>query len=539
MPIKYQKLGSMYGEKVKVTVAIDDPIAFTSATVKCVDETDGTKTKTATITKDKLSCSFFVLAGHTYHIEYSEVEGYSIPSNTSSKVALGTKTTEYQATYYYFTATINVTYPQGATLTCTLGDTVYTAETTTGTYAFKVHEKGTWTVKATNGSETDTKQVVISSDGQTKNIELAFVRIYGIKRDVTNSSPAWTRTDEAVGMTAKASVGTVAGSSDFSKCMPWKGMVRENIGTDVMVKIPKFYFKRYKEGNTEFIKIANGKKEGFAVHPLFNHAGVEKDFAYIGAYKTSSYNKSGSGLKPTVNQTRAQMRNSAKNKGTGWGLMDIAALSAVQMLCLVEFANNDVQKVIGRGYSDGNSDSLKSGTCNNVPNLTGRPAGTDEKVDVVYRGIEGLWGNVYEFVDGVNFNGNEIYVCNDLSKYADNTSSGYTRLSCEVLSGWGKRMGLDTGSNNHVMLSSAGGGNETTYYCDYTSATSSGWQVLYVSGYWNRGSSCGLFYANCRSSSYSSSDLGSRLHLLYRFLLNTVSPYPLAKNSFRGIGLVG
>ena len=513
MPIKYQRLGSMYGEKVKVTVAIDDPIAFTSATVKCVDETDGTKTKTATITKDKLSCSFFVLAGHTYHIEYSEVEGYSIPSNTSSKVALGTKTTEYRATYYYFTATINVTYPQGATLTCTLGDTVYTANTDTGTYAFKVHEKGTWTVKATNGSETDTKQVGISSDGQTENIELAFVRIYGIKRDVTNSSPAWTRTDQAVGMTAKASVGTVAGSSDFSKCMPWKGMVRENIGTDVMVKIPKFYYKRYKEGNTEFIKIANGKKEGFSVHPLFKHAGVEKDFAYIGAYKTSSYNKSSSGLKPTVNQTRAQMRNSAKNKGTGWGLMDIAALSAVQMLCLVEFANNDVQKVIGRGYSDGNSDSLKSGTCNNVPNLTGRPAGTDGKVDVVYRGIEGLWGNVYEFVDGVNFNSKTVYVCNDPSKYKDDTSTGYTKLSYSLASssGYVSQEGLDTGANGHVMLPSATSGSETTYYCDYGVMPGSNWYVPYVCGNWYSGSRCGLFYVDYDSSSGSGSYIGSRL----------------------------
>ena len=514
MPIKYQKLGSMYGEKVKVTVAIDDPIAFTSATVKCVDETDDAKTKTATITKDKLSCSFFVLAGHTYHIEYSEVEGYSIPSRTSSKVALGTKTTEYQATYYYFTATINVTYPQGATLTCTLGDTVYTAETTTGTHTFKVHEAGAWTVKATNGTDTDTKQVVISSDGQTENIELAFVRIYGIKRDVTNSSPAWTRTDEAVGMTAKASVGTVAGSSDFSKCMPWKGMVRENVGTDVMVKIPKFYYKRYKEGNTEFIKIANGKKEGFSVHPLFKHAGVEKDFAYIGAYKTSSNNKSVSGANPQVSQTRAVMRNNAKNKGAGWGLMDIAALSAVQMLFLVEYATNDSQKAIGRGYCDGNSNSLRSGTCNNVPNLTGRPAGTDGKVDVVYRGIEGIWGNVREWVDGVNFNGKTPYVCNDPSKYKDDTSTGYTKLSYSLGSSGGyiSQEGLDTGTNEHVMLPSATSGSETTHYCDYEYAPGSGWYVLNVSGDWSDGSYCGLFYAACNyGSSASGSNLGSRL----------------------------
>lgn len=513
MPIKYQKLGSMYGEKVKVTVAIDDPIAFTSATVKCVDETDGTKTKTATITKDKLSCSFFVLAGHTYHIEYSEVEGYSIPSNTSSKVALGAKTTEYQATYYYFTATINVTYPQGATLTCTLGDTVYTAETTTGTHTFKVHEAGAWTVKATNGTDTDIKQVKVTRSGQTESVELAFVRIYGIKRNVANSSPTWTRTDQAVGMTATASVGTKAGSSSFDSCMPWKGIVREKVGADVMVKIPKFYFKRYMEGNTEHIKIATGPSDGFAIHPLFNHAGVEKDFAYIGAYKTSSNNKSVSGANPQVNQTRATMRSNAKNKGAGWGLIDIAALSAIQMLFLVEYATNDSQKAIGRGYCDGSS-ALRSGTCDSVPGLTGRPAGTDGKVDVVYRGIEGLWGNVFEWIDGVNFFDWKIFVCNDQSKYADDTSSEYTELSYRRpnSNSYITKEGVDTKTNSHVMLPvEASGGSETTHFCDYM-YYGSGHRVLASSGYWSYGSTCGLFYASCNyTSSYSNSPFGSRL----------------------------
>ena len=339
------------------------------------------------------------------------------------------------------------------------------------------------------------------------------VKIYGIQRDITSSSPEWTRTNDAVGMSATASVGDIAGRSDFDKCMPWKGMVRETLSTgDVMVKIPKFYFRRYREGNIEHIEIADKPVEGFSVHPLFKHAGVEKDFAYIGAYKTSSDNKSGSGLKPTVNQTRAQMRNSAKNKGTGWGLMDIAALSAVQMLCLVEFANNDVQKVIGRGYSDGNRDSLKSGTCNNVPNLTGRPGGTDGKVDVVYRGIEGLWGNIYEFVDGVNFNSKTVYVCNDPSKYKDDTSTGYTKLSYSLASssGYVSQEGLDTGANGHVMLPSATSGSETTYYCDYGIMPGSNWYVPYVCGNWYNGSLCGLFFVCCFLSG-SGLTLGSRL----------------------------
>lgn len=48
---------------------------------------------------------------------------------------------------------------------------------------------------------------------------------------------------------------------------------------------------------------------------------------------------------------------------------------------------------------------------------------------MVWRGIEGLWGNVWEWVDGVNWNNGTYYVCNDPSKYADDTTTNYTALS--------------------------------------------------------------------------------------------------------------
>ncbi|EJW97099.1 hypothetical protein EVA_14794 [gut metagenome] len=229
------------------------------------------------------------------------------------------------------------------------------------------------------------------------------------------------------------------------------------------------------------------------------------------------------------------MRNSAKSKGAGWGLMDIAALSAIQMLFLVEYATNDSQKAIGRGYCDGNSGALRSGTCNNVPNLTGRPAGADGKVDVVYRGIEGLWGNIYEFVDGVNFNGTTFYICNDLSKYADDTSTGYTKLSyyLDSSNGYISQEGLDTGANKHVMLPSATSGSETTYYCDYKYSQNSGWRVLVSSGFWAYGSHCGLFYAGCYySSSDSNSFIGSRLLYIPSWRGAAGEPSPANINKF-------
>lgn len=505
------------GEKVTVNITIDDSSAFNGVTVTCVDETDSSFTSTATLTPTLTTANFLVQIGHSYHIEYGAEDGYSKPENTASKVSVAGATTTYEATYYYFTATIDVEYPEGATVTCSCGGTVYTAPTTTGSYQFKVHAIGTWTIKAVDGDESESTTVTITSDGQSASVELSFVKIYGISRDITSTSPAWARTDLAVDMTASASVGTTAGASDFDNCAPWSGMARETLSTgDVMVKIPKFYYQRYRENNIEYLKIADKKKTGFTLHPLFNHGGVECDYAYVGAYKTSSNNKSVTGASPTVSATRATFRTNAKNKGTGWSITDIAAISAIQMLALVEFATNNAQAVIGRGYCDSNNASLKSGSCDSVPNLTGRPSGTDGKTGVVYRGIENFWGNIWEWVDGVNFNGGTYYVCNDISKYADDTATGYEQLSFTGATNWHQsyitQEGLDDGDNAHVMLpSAAGSGSETTYQCD-ACWSSTGWRVFVHGGTWSFGSDCGLFAALLHHvSSATSAYIGSRL----------------------------
>ena len=376
---------------------------------------------------------------------------------------------------------------------------------------------GTYTVTATNGTDTVSTQVTIELAGQSKSVDLSFINIYGISRDIAKSSPAWARTDKAVGMTATATVGTVAGSSDFDNCYPWSGIVRETLSTgDVMVKIPKFYFQRYREGNIEHIRIANKATNGFTLHPAFNHGGVEKDYLYVGAYKTTSGNKSISGVHPLVEQTRATMRSNAKAKGAGWGIIDIAALSAIQMLILVEFANNDVQSVIGRGYCDYNSYDLSTGTCDNVSGLTGRPAGIDGNVDVIWRGIEGFWGNVREWVDGVNWIDSSYYVCNDPSKYADNTSENYTALSFRGATNWSSsyitQEGIDTGSNPHVMLPSAASrGSATTGYCDACWSRIN-FSVFHYGGSWADSSVVGLFVVSFESASFDMySWCGSRL----------------------------
>lgn len=116
------------------------------------------------------------------------------------------------------------------------------------------------------------------------------------------------------------------------------------------MKIPKFWYRRYRSGNVEYLKIADKATSGFTLHPAFNHGGVAKDYLYVGAYKTTSGNKSASGVSPLVNQARATMRSNAKAKGTGWGIIDIAALSAIQMLFSWNLPTTMCSLIIGRGY---------------------------------------------------------------------------------------------------------------------------------------------------------------------------------------------
>ena len=264
-------------------------------------------------------------------------------------------------------ASLVVSTEKGAVVTAVNGSNVIRGVASEGVVALNLPVAGTWSVTASiNGETVGPEDVVVSEEYP---VNLNFERIYGISRTVANSSTVWARTDDAVGKTAVASVGTSAGHSDFDNCYPWSEMRRETLSTgDVMVYIPEFWFERKVTNGVETIRIANKAVDGFTKHP-----GSGK---YVGAYKTSSNNKSVRGAAPTVNQTRATMRTNCKSKGWGWGLIDVATNSAIQMLYLVEFADNDSQAKIGRGYCDGNRGALETGSCDSVPNLTGRPAGT-------------------------------------------------------------------------------------------------------------------------------------------------------------------
>ena len=71
-------------------------------------------------------------------------------------------------------ASIVVSYPAGSTCTCTLGSKVLTAKDTSGKWVFGLPSIGDWVVKAVKDSQSASKAVSITAEGQVETVTLMF-----------------------------------------------------------------------------------------------------------------------------------------------------------------------------------------------------------------------------------------------------------------------------------------------------------------------------------------------------------------------------
>lgn len=373
--------------------------------------------------------------------------------------------------------------------------------------------KGIWTIANTSG---DVETLDITDCG---NYEVNFLAtIMGIKFDLNSSLPAGIRTDSAEGLEFSASVGNTAGHSDFWD-MPiykdWFEHKRMTLDTgDVVSRIPAFYCRRYRDDDYEYWKVADMEVEDFQLHDAFNRQDGVRDYLYIGCYETSSNNCSLSGKTPTTNITRASFRSYAKAKGSKWSQVDLATWSAFQMLVTIECGTRDVQTAYGEGYSaSSHTACISTGTCDSVPNLCGRPAGTSNNVGVIVYGIENPWGNLWKFLDGINWNSGTYYICTNQDNFADDTASNYIAMAFSGASctsgSYISQMGIDS-DHMGILLPTQTNGSSSTYYCDLI-WLQSGWRVLFVGGGWSHGLACGFCFNFSGGSSVASSDIGSRL----------------------------
>ena len=96
-----------------------------------------------------------------------------------------------------------------------------------------------------------------------------------------------------------------------------------------------------------------------------------------------------------------------------------------------------------------------------------------------YRGIENFYGRAWDWIDGININERMVYLCNDHSKFADNTATDYSPLAM-VPSASGSYQ-RDLMPCLAMLPLSVSGASSSTYVGD-ACWSNVGWRVAIVGG---------------------------------------------------------
>jgi hypothetical protein len=327
---------------------------------------------------------------------------------------------------------------------------------------------------------------------------------------------------------------------------------------DVMVEIPRFYTSStYVNGKFSYW-ISPVPASGFAVAPMFNQrgtgtaAGTTAPYFYVGRYDASLVGDqliSASGREPAVNMTIGQARTYAENKGAGWGITNIWTLAGLRQLFYTEMLTLDslTAWAKSRGIVDitGASCSGADDADTNIStNGTGSGTGTAGQTPVVWRGIENMWGNVWQFQDGFNaiqgttkvisptglgMHGKPT-VFKDVLDAADIQSVG--ALPRE--DGYQKNL-MNTNIARPLFLPSSVGGSDSTYLSDsYANprSTNAGRPCILLSGcYWHDAGDAGV---GTLDASFTASTLGAYVGARVEFR-RSIAPGATEAPAFSGI----
>ena len=295
----------------------------------------------------------------------------------------------------------------------------------------------------------------------------------------------------------------------------------------VMVEIPKFYYKTTFDGTT-FTYRASGFQldSGYKIHPAFVRGGVIKDKIYFSAYEGSIFDVSANtylledeqvanftvdtgdklcsiaNAKPcsglTQNLTCANVRILARNRGIGWQQQDFLSVSAIQYLMLAKHGTFNDQSIYNgvTNISDDSStnNAVKTGYTSTLGNLSGQVSVSHYRTGQItypfsFHGIENFYGNLWKFVDGINIQNNIPYVAE--SNFADDVfTDAYSSLGITMpnINNWQENLAY-TSNFDYGFLPSVVGTNSgkiTDYYYQNT-----GNRVGLLGGRWSDGSGAG------------------------------------------------
>ena len=271
-----------------------------------------------------------------------------------------------------------------------------------------------------------------------------------------------------------------------------------------MIEIPAYHYRSAtiqhgENAGKKAIWFSPRPEDGFKLHPAFRHQDQDLDRFWLGAYQGTpdGPDKLGSqpGNMPLTNIDFPTMQARAGARGDGWMLWSAYQLAAVQMLALIETGNADAQQSLGRGHVDGGGVKAVDDTL---------------VIQASWRGITGLWGNVWQMLDGLRTDNEGNYLVWD--------EDGSCEYRCTEVQapdgGWFRRRssrrgeGFDLGAlflpkKTHDDY---GKGCFADYFWAYSNA------VAYHGGNYGDGASAGLFDLDVYlAASYASTGIGGRL----------------------------
>ena len=380
--------------------------------------------------------------------------------------------------------------------------------------------------------------------------------IYGVKIDTTDSNPetSVTYTDDAAGFVPMrgndgnfdwgswelpfkslgirpcvfkdGAVNYYLDPNDYTKKIDGSNAdITSGLDGDVMIEIPKIYWKFSINGTDKIIQISRVKREGFVC--LAHTRGVNVvDNIYIGAYPgavISNKLRSLSGKTPTGNKTHAEIRGDAQANGEGYEQFLFYQMQLLQILYVIFFKSLNGQTALGRGNVDA-SVRMNTGARNTDGMFWGSTNGTKQ---IKFCGIEDFWGNQRDWIDGLwsttsTTPPRKLWIATDDFNVVPYQLVGETWVDAEPRPenykeyGTGFDVNKDGyvkdihGTNETGFVTVNGGASETTHYCDYANLRAG--YLGSFGGAWASAGLAGPFYLNLDTSPvYSTSRIGGRL----------------------------